>query len=69
MGSTTIDIDRALATDRKYYVCPECGFKQRSQAEKRIKCHRCDRSYKRRTAKVVEKSPDEEKGTGFFQYE
>lgn len=51
-----------------YYVCPDCGFKQRSKAEKRIKCHRCGRSYKRSKAKKARKKPDEEKGTGFFNY-
>lgn len=53
----------------KYYVCPECGFKQRSEAEETIVCRRCGRSYKRRKAKVEEKKPDEEKGTDFFKYE
>ncbi|MDY6789267.1 MAG: hypothetical protein SVV03_04870 [Candidatus Nanohaloarchaea archaeon] len=52
----------------EYYVCPECGYKQKSEAEKRIKCHRCKKSYKRRTAKTAEKKPDQEKGKGFFQY-
>jgi ssDNA-binding Zn-finger/Zn-ribbon topoisomerase 1 len=51
-----------------YYQCPDCGFKQKSNAAKRIKCHRCGRSYLRRTAKQVEKSPDEETGTGFVKY-
>ncbi len=51
-----------------YYQCPDCGFKQKSQATKRIQCHRCGRSYLRRKAKQVEKTPDEEKGTGFFTY-
>jgi ribosomal protein L37AE/L43A len=52
----------------KYYVCPSCGFKQRSQAEKKIRCHRCDKQYKRRTAKTTTKEPDKEKGVDFFQY-
>ncbi|MFB6077084.1 MAG: hypothetical protein ABEK12_03065 [Candidatus Nanohaloarchaea archaeon] len=51
-----------------YYQCPDCGYKQRSEAEKRITCHRCGRSYKRRTAKTTEKRPDDEAGTGFFTY-
>lgn len=51
-----------------YYQCPDCGYKQRSKAEKRVKCHRCGRSYLKRDAKKTEKSPDEEKGTGFFKY-
>lgn len=49
-----------------YYQCPDCGFKQKSQAEKRITCHRCDRSYQRRKAKQVDKTPDE--GSGFIRY-
>lgn len=52
-----------------FYQCPDCGYKQRSKAEKRVQCHRCDRSYKKSDAKKSEqKSPDEEKGTGFFKY-
>ncbi len=50
-----------------YYQCPDCGFKQKSQAEKRIKCHRCGRSYLRRKAKTTEKTPDE--GSGFVKYQ
>ncbi len=49
-----------------YYQCPDCGFKQRSKAEKRVKCHRCGRSYLKRDAKKTEKSGD---GTeGFFRF-
>lgn len=52
-----------------FYQCPDCGYKQRSEAEKRVKCHRCDRSYKKSDAKKTEgKKPDEEKGTGFFKF-
>lgn len=51
-----------------YYQCPDCGFKQRSNARKRIKCHRCGRSYKRKNAKKTDKRPDQDKGTGFFKY-
>ncbi len=51
-----------------YYQCPECGYKQKSEAVERIKCHRCGRSYKRRDAKVSEKKPDEKAGLGFFKY-
>lgn len=50
-----------------YYQCPDCGFKQRSKAEKRVECHRCGRSYLKRDAKKTDKEPDE-KGTGFFRY-
>ncbi len=51
-----------------YYQCPDCGFKQKSEAVDRIKCHRCGRSYKRRTAKTVEKKPGEDGEEGFFTY-
>ncbi len=51
-----------------YYQCPDCGYKQKSEAKDRIRCHRCGRSYKRRTAKTVEKKPDEEAGLTFFRY-
>lgn len=54
--------------DVRYYVCPECGYKQKSRASKRIKCHRCDRSYLRRKAKQASKTPDPEKGIDFFKY-
>ncbi|MDY6769626.1 MAG: hypothetical protein SVU88_01500 [Candidatus Nanohaloarchaea archaeon] len=51
-----------------YYVCPDCGYKQKSEAEDRIECHRCGRSYLRRTAKTAQKKPDDETGTGFVKY-
>lgn len=54
-----------------YFQCPDCGYKQRSKAEKRVKCHRCGRSYKKTDAKKSEdktEDVDEEKGTGFFKY-
>lgn len=51
-----------------YYVCPECGFKQKSRAKERITCHRCGRSYLRRKAKTARKTPDDETGTGFVTY-
>lgn len=51
-----------------FYQCPECGFKQQSDAEERIRCHRCDRSYQRSRAKTVPKEADREKGVGFFRY-
>lgn len=50
-----------------YYQCPECGFKQKSEAVDRIECHRCGRSYKRRKAKVVDKTPEDGED-GFFKY-
>lgn len=59
-------------TDRHtYYVCPDCGFKQRSQATKRIKCHRCGRSYQVSKAKKAEKRPDDSFGLEFgtFSYQ
>jgi len=52
-----------------YYQCPDCGYQQRSKAEKRVKCHRCGRSYlKRKAKKSKTKERDENKGTGFFKY-
>ncbi|MCJ7478888.1 MAG: hypothetical protein MUP63_01800 [Candidatus Nanohaloarchaeota archaeon QJJ-7] len=52
-----------------YYQCPECGYKQKSEAVDRIECHRCGKSYDRKKAKKVDKKPDEEKGLDFFKYE
>lgn len=54
--------------DGEYFQCPECGYKQKSDAEQRVRCHRCGRSYQKRAAKRVTKQPDDEKGTGFFRY-
>lgn len=54
-----------------YFQCPDCGYRQRSKAEKRVKCHRCGRSYKKSDAKKSRKKTDEvsqEKGTGFHKY-
>lgn len=54
-----------------FYQCPDCGYKQRSKAQKRVECHQCGRSYLKRDAKkTTDKSDDfdEEKGTGFFKY-
>ncbi|MFB6215832.1 MAG: hypothetical protein ABEJ72_02535 [Candidatus Aenigmatarchaeota archaeon] len=54
-----------------FYQCPDCGYKQKSEARKRIKCHRCGRSYKpSRAHRSKNKNPDvdEEKGTGFHKY-
>ena len=34
-----------------FYQCPDCGYKQRSKAQKRVKCHKCGRSYLKRDAK------------------
>lgn len=51
-----------------YFQCPRCGYKQRSEATDRIRCHRCDRSYRRKNAKVVDKRPDEDAGLDFFRY-
>ncbi len=64
--NTTIS---GLTTGPMYYQCPDCGFKQKSRAKKRITCHRCDRSYQRRNAKQVAKTPDDEIGTGFVCFQ
>ncbi|MFB6199521.1 MAG: hypothetical protein ABEJ83_01465 [Candidatus Nanohaloarchaea archaeon] len=56
---------------KTYYQCPDCGYKQRSKAEKRVQCHRCGRSYLKRDAKKSSSKTedvDKEKGTGFFKY-
>ncbi|MDY6773684.1 MAG: hypothetical protein SVS85_00665 [Candidatus Nanohaloarchaea archaeon] len=53
---------------KKFYQCPECGYKQRSEAKDRIECHRCGKSYDRKKAKKVDKEPDGDKGLGFFRY-
>lgn len=53
-----------------FYQCPDCGYKQRSKAEKRVECHRCGRSYLKRDAKKTDdKKPDSKEETGFFKYE
>ncbi len=52
----------------EYLVCPKCGHKQKSKARKRVKCHRCGRSYDPKKAKKGSKKPDDEKGTDFFKY-
>jgi uncharacterized membrane protein YvbJ len=47
-----------------YFQCPDCGYKQKSDAEKRVKCHRCGRSYKKNDAKTFQSKAsdaDEEK--------
>ncbi len=58
----------AVPEEDEYYQCPDCGYAQKSRAMERIRCHRCDRSYLRRDAKVVDKRPDDEAGTDFFRY-
>jgi len=54
-----------------YYQCPDCGYKQRSKAQKRVKCHKCGRSYLKRKAKKTKTkaSKEETEGhTGFKKY-
>lgn len=51
-----------------YYQCPDCGYMQRSKAEKRVECHRCSRSYLKRDAKKSETKDPGEGSTGFFRY-
>ncbi len=68
---TLIKFERQHSGMTVFYQCPDCGFKQRSKAEKRIKCHRCGRSYKKSDAKKTRDKTDEideEVGTGFFRY-
>lgn len=56
-----------------FYQCPDCGYKQRSKAQKRVQCHKCGRSYLKRDAKKFnEKTEDmdeeDKKKTGFHKY-
>ena len=57
-----------------YYQCPDCGYKQRSKAQKRVKCHKCGRSYLKRKAKKSSSKTedmdkeDKEKAQGFHKY-
>ena len=52
-----------------YYTCPDCGYQQRSKAQKRVKCHSCGRSYLKRKAKKTEKkTPKKGEKTGFKKY-
>lgn len=56
-----------------FYQCPECGYKQRSKAKKRVKCHQCDRSYKKSDAKKFSKKTqdmdeEDQKKAGFHRY-
>lgn len=50
-----------------YYQCPECGYKQRSKAKERIKCHKCGNSYLKRKAKKFRRKKGE-KEPGFYKY-
>ncbi|NMJ77433.1 hypothetical protein GLU64_03415 [Nanohaloarchaea archaeon] len=51
-----------------YYTCPDCGYKQKSNAEKRVKCHKCDRSYLKRDAKKTSRKAPEDAKSGFKKY-
>ncbi|MFB6158154.1 MAG: hypothetical protein ABEJ95_00660 [Candidatus Nanohalobium sp.] len=56
-----------------YYQCPDCGYRQRSEAEKRVKCHRCGRSYLKKDAKKFSSKTDDmdeedRKKAGFHNY-
>jgi tRNA(Ile2) C34 agmatinyltransferase TiaS len=52
-----------------YYTCPDCGYQQRSKAQKRVECHSCSRSYLKRDAKKTEKkTPDSDEELGFKKY-
>lgn len=48
-----------------YHMCPECGRKQKSQAEERVKCHRCGRTYKEKSNRCSPPKP--KKSDGVFQ--
>ena len=51
-----------------YYTCPDCGYQQRSKAQKRIECHKCGRSYLKRDAKKRNTKAPREEETGFKKY-
>lgn len=56
-----------------FYQCPDCGYRQRSDAQKRVQCHKCGRSYLKRDVKKTEdktEGMDEEdmKKAGFHKY-
>ncbi|MFB6180345.1 MAG: hypothetical protein ABEJ93_00545 [Candidatus Nanohalobium sp.] len=56
-----------------YYQCPDCGYKQRSKAEKRVECHRCGRSYLKRDAKkfkdkTQDMDEEDKKKASFHKY-
>jgi rubredoxin len=52
-----------------YYTCPDCGYKQRSKAQKRVQCHSCGRSYlKRKSKKTRSKLPRKEEDLKFKKY-
>jgi tRNA(Ile2) C34 agmatinyltransferase TiaS len=56
-----------------YYQCPDCGYRQRSKAQKRVECYKCGRSYLKRDAKKFsDKTEDldeeDEKKAGFHKY-
>lgn len=51
---------------KEYYKCPECGYLQRSNAIKLIKCHRCGKSYEVRKALKIKLNKDHK--AEFFRY-
>lgn len=56
-----------------FYQCPDCGYKQRSKAEKRVECHSCGRSYLKRDAKkysekTSDMDKDDKKKSNFHTY-
>jgi len=51
-----------------YFTCPDCGYKQRSKAEKRVECHKCGRSYLKRDAKKTSKKAPKGAESGFKKY-
>lgn len=51
-----------------YFTCPDCGYQQRSKAEKRVQCHKCGRSYLKRDAKKTSRKAPEDAESGFRKY-
>jgi len=48
-----------------YHQCPDCGFKQKSMAKKRIRCHKCGSTYREKTSRCSPPKPKE--GDGRFK--
>ncbi len=45
-----------------YHRCPDCGFKQKSKAEERVKCHNCGATYKEKTNRCDPPTPKDKDG-------
>jgi len=45
-----------------YHRCPDCGFKQKSKAEKRVKCHNCGSTYVEKSNRCAPPKPMDKDG-------